>query len=313
MTAAALAGLALLCTILPPRLLSRAHWAYRSPALGIAAWYAVVWTALSATVLALGATAYAWPSMWDRLCQAWRWCIALGGGTHALIDRTMAWTAGVLGGAVVGYLVLAVLRSARRMAHHRRRTADLVTLLGTRSHDLPATIVDHPRPAAFLLPGRCPRVVLTTGALTVLTADQAQAVIAHEQAHARGRHQLLLDTAALLTHAIRGVRLLTYARTQLGRLVELRADEVAARCHRRIDLAHALVWMSSAAARFDGDLVAANGGDALERLNRLLDPPTPLSRPARLGAYLVLGGMSASPLLIVVGQLLPAVTSSLGH
>jgi hypothetical protein len=75
---------------------------------------------------------------------------------------------------------------------------------------------------------------------------------------------------------------------ELGRLVEMHADDVATRAHARISLARALVAMAATApapeiaspARL-APVLAATGGDALARLNRLLDPPTPLRRAQR--------------------------------
>ena len=45
--------------------------------------------------------------------------------------------------------------------------------------------------------------------------------------------------------------------------------------------------------------VAATGGDALERVERLLNPPTPLPPPARLAASMVLLAVAAAPLLVL--------------
>ena len=54
-------------------------------------------------------------------------------------------------------------------------------------------ILQHPTPTAYCIPGRQSRVVLSQGVLDALPEDQLEAVIAHEDAHLRGRHDLLLE------------------------------------------------------------------------------------------------------------------------
>jgi beta-lactamase regulating signal transducer with metallopeptidase domain len=132
------------------------------------------------------------------------------------------------------------------------------------------------------------------------------AVLAHERAHAKGRHDLLLNGPRLLLTAFPSVPLFALAHTQLTRLVEIRADDIAIRHHPRLSLARALVTLAAAmayqqhepAAHTVTGAVAATGGDAAERLQRLLNPPLPLPAGYRVVVAVAL----------TVPALLPAAT-----
>lgn len=55
-------------------------------------------------------------------------------------------------------------------------------------------VLDGPLPLAYCLPRLAPRVVLSYAALQALSAEQVRAVLAHEQAHLRARHDLVLES-----------------------------------------------------------------------------------------------------------------------
>ncbi len=96
----------------------------------------------------------------------------------------------------------------------------------------------------------------------------------------------------------------------------MRADDVATRHHARLSLARALVAMASDSSAPASDAasaglaaqLAATGGDALARMNRLLDPPVPLPRPARWALAGGLGLLATSPLvLLLAAQIFPVL------
>ena len=129
-----------------------------------------------------------------------------------------------------------------------------------------------------MVAGHRRRVVVTTGAVAALRDEELAAVLAHEQAHAAGRHDLLLNGVRLLHSAFPRVPLFVTAWHELGRLVELRADDVAVTQHQPLSLARALVAMAGATSpEMPAGSVAATGGDAVARLRRLLTPPERLT------------------------------------
>jgi hypothetical protein len=126
-----------------------------------------------------------------------------------------------------------------------------------------------------------------------------------------GRHDLLLGGVQWLHTAFPTVSLFATARTQLARLVELRADDVAATAHARLDLARALVTMADGmATRGPVDAVPANGGDAAERLQRLMAPPVRLAGAQRAVLILALGALTAVPgVLLAAAHVFPALAA----
>src|SRR5581483_3535026 len=101
-------------------------------------------------------------------------------------------------------------------------------------------------------------------------ARQLQAVLAHERAHLRCRHHLMLAAAAALARAFPRVPLFAQAGPELGVLAEMAAD-AAARRHGPDHLAKALVILARAGTR--PAALAAGGPAAIARIQRLLAPP----------------------------------------
>lgn len=295
MIAVLLLAVAATVALVAPRVLVSASWAYRAPVLGIAAWYAVLFSVTAAVSLGVVSLVIPWPRAVDAVCSLWRWCSEALRGEYGVVGH-------LAGGVVVGVLLLVAARAAALLARAarsirigRQRYREAVTLVGGHSATLGVTVLDRPEPAAYLVPGRRRRIVVTTGALALLSADELAAVVAHERAHAAGRHHLLRDGAGLLQHAFPRIELFAVARRQIARLVEMHADQVAAAGHAPIDLARALVSMATGTAA-PSDALAATGGDAVERVHRMLRPPTPLHRGVRLGLLAAMGAVAFFPL-----------------
>jgi len=290
-----LAALAATVASLAPRVLVTASWVYRSPVLGIAAWYAALLSVTSGPVLAAVSLVLPWNRTVDGLCALWRWCTsALRGGYGLPGHLAVAMLIG-LALLVATRAVLVIARAARSVVADRRRHGDAVALVGRYSPGHGVTVLEHAGAAAYLVPGRPRRIVVTTGALSLLSIDELAAVVAHERAHAAGRHHLLRDGARLLERAFPRIALFTVARQQIARLVEIRADQVAGVRHPPIDLARALVAMATGSAA-PAEALAATGGDAVERVHRMLSPPTPVTRGARIGLLAAMVVVAMLPL-----------------
>jgi hypothetical protein len=290
------------------RLLPGARWVYRSPRLGLAAWYTVLAVVVVSTAVAAGSLVVMWPDARMTMCAWWGWCVQAMAGGHGAAGR-------LFGGAAAAVLAVIALRAGRAawrlrrtFADRRREHAAMLATLGRESSRLGATVVDCAVPVAYVLPGRrgrAGRVVVSSGAVAALAPAELAAVLAHERAHAGGRHQLLADGVRLLAAAFPAVQVVAQARRQVDRLVELRADDVAASRHARADLARALVAMAEAGqgrtagtAAVPAGAVAATGGDALERLRRLLDPPPALPLPSRVSLAAALVVLASAPALV---------------
>lgn len=230
-TPAILLALALLLTGPVPDVLGRARWTSRTPRAALALWQAV---ALAAVLSALGAGASA--------------------GTLVITHPQPGSALVVLHGLAL-LLTLVVLARLLWSAHtlgvslraRRRRQRELIDLVGRVDERVPgARIVDVDRPLAYCIPGMPPRVVVSTPAVDALGADELKAVLEHERAHARARHDLVLEGFSVLHNAFpRFVRSRTALEATAG-LVEMLADDAAWHRTGEVPLARALVRMADA-------------------------------------------------------------------
>jgi len=301
---------AVLAATLGARLLARSAWLDRSPRLGICAWQALSFSVITAVVLAGAALALpAVPFSADiaellsACARALRDQYATPGGVA--ISATGAVVAGtVLGRA--GYCLTAGLVSASRA---RRRQLDALTLVAHRHEGFDALVVNHTTAAAYCLPGRRQQVILTTGALDALDDEQLAAVLAHERAHLRGRHDVVLAAAAALLSAFPRVPAFRYAHRELTRLVEMLADDVAARRNDRLTIATALVCLAQASA--PAAALGAGGSTSLARVRRLVAPAHPLGATRSAFAALATAALLATPAAVVAAPAVVAATADL--
>ncbi|MFC7641244.1 M56 family metallopeptidase [Streptosporangium lutulentum] len=184
----------------------------------------------------------------------------------------------------------------------------MLNLLGRHDSELDAVVLDHDEAAAYCLPGRKGRAVITTAALRSLAPEQVAAVLAHERAHLRGRHHLVLATAEALCRAFPHLPLFARTRGEVVRLIELLADDVAARRHPRIHIAAALVRLAT--GRAPAFTLGAGGATALTRVRRMLSPAAPLRRRERLAGLAAVVFLLAGPVAVVA---IPGLSSFLAH
>ena len=281
-----------------PAVLARAGWAVRSPRLGIAAWCAVTTTVVVAVVLAAVLPATIPRATWRAVCDLWQSCVTALRGDHGWTGRIMIGAGLALTAMMLGRLAFTIARSVPAAVRWRRHHIEAVRLVGHVGPGPDVTIIDHPDPAAYVVAARCqPLVVVTSGAVERLTDAELAAVIAHERAHAAGRHHLLVTALRLLAEAFPANRLFTQAHTHVARLVEICADDAAVRQHHRLDLARAVVTVAEGLAarnRVPASTLAATGGDTAGRVQRLLTPPEP---PQALIRWIVSAAVIALPMV----------------
>ncbi|MBP0456045.1 M56 family metallopeptidase [Streptomyces montanisoli] len=265
----ALIGYAGVIGFLAPRLLLRSSWPHRAPVLAVAAWQALAMSFVVAVSVAVYEFAEPTGHEHAGVLGLLQTC-----GLAAVADHAHTTSADLLAVAVPAALTVLLLgvfsREVVRAHQARSRHRAVLDLVGRRSSTLRATIIEHALPAAYCLPGRCPRVVVSQGALQLLSADQLDAVLDHERAHIAGRHHLVLAAAEAFAKIFRGLPLARHVREQTGLLLEMIADDRALRCHSRDVLATAMYEM--AAAKTPRGAFAAGGPNALLRLRRLLTP-----------------------------------------
>lgn len=288
------------------RRLHQASWPHRSPPVGILAWQALSMSVVLATVLA-GATlavptlpvGASLASLLDACLQAIQDHYATPGG--AAVASLGALTVLVIGARLGYVLAHQILTTASRRTRLRRR---LLMAAGPH-HPSGALVVPHPRAAVYCLPGRRGLVVCTTAALDAVDLDQLGAVLAHERAHLRWRHDLVLLGATTLREAFPLLSVFRLAHTELLRLVEMQADDLATAGGDRLVLASALVGLAEGAE--PTATLGAGGTTALTRVRRLLGPARPLGLP---WSTLAAGAALAAVVLPLLIASAPAVVAA---
>ncbi len=261
MTPVVLSALALILTGPAPVLLARSKWPTRIPRAAICLWQSM---ALAAVLAALGAG------------------LAIG---LDFLGRTNPSTAQVILHSAVSTLTcvvairlawssvkVAIHTRARRRRH--RILVDLVAAPDDVRKEL--RILAEQTPIAYCLPSLTDaRVVISSGTLATLDDDELEAVLAHERAHLRARHDLVLEAFAALREAfpefLRGrVALENTALEQNQALVEMLADDAARRQVGATHVARALVRLSESPV--PSAALAASGTMTLERVQRMTRP-----------------------------------------
>ena len=295
LAAAGVLAVALLALVLLlPGRLARAAWPARSPVLALVLWQAA---GLAGGVLCLELLA--------TVALA-----PLGNTQAAALSRLptgrlpgLSLLAGAVGVLLLARLLGDLVTSTVRTVTARRRNRLLVDLVSSRHLLLRgAAVVDHDVPLAYCLPGLRPRLVLSRGVLSRLSYEEVQAVLAHEQAHLDQRHDLVVLPFVALAATFPMLTAVRTARAEVALLVELLADDRAARRHDRSHLARAL-WKLGGGQAPVGALGAA-GEDVVLRARRLLAPPDPLARRQSLAVLALATAVGASPLLGVLVPLL---------
>jgi Zn-dependent protease with chaperone function len=306
-TAASLAVLAALLAWPVPALLGRAAWPRRDPLVALICWQAI---GLAGGLSIIGALLVHGLAPWGHSLPEAAWAALTSRPAQQAVrgDHWVTLTlAAVLASELVGVLVLSGVRTARA----RRRHRDLLELVVQPAADLPDTrLLDHPAPVAFCIPGARPLLVLSSGMVAELDDDQLAAVVAHERAHLREHHHLLLLPFVAWEAALPVLPAAGRAHAAVRELVEMRADDVALTAlsgpAARRTLARAIVTAAEGAggAGIPDGALAVTGSATGARVVRLLDPPRPLPAVAR-GAALVSAGLLL--LLPTALLLLPAV------
>jgi Zn-dependent protease with chaperone function len=284
--------IAVLLTGPVPAMLARAHWPLRAPRAAMVLWQAV---ALAAVLSAFSAgiaiatrllvpgrdgrptTSIVGPA--DRL--GWPlWTLYISVFTLTLL----------VGARLMVAVVRVAIANRKRRAHHRM-VVDLVGVGHCAAKSQPCArtrdlrVLDVPQPLAYCLPGVRSRVVVSEGTLSTLADPEVEAILTHERAHLRARHDLVLEAFTAVHAAFPRLVRSANALGAVQLLVELLADDAAVRAAGRAPLARALV--ACASGRAPSGALAASGPSTVLRVRRL-------------------GGRGNSPLLSAVAYLTAA-------
>lgn len=297
----ALLVLGALAAAAAPRVLTRSSWPDREPVLALWAWQCVVAGVLLSCLLAMAlSAAAAWQAVRDHVFAPAPSGVQEAYGLGAY-DGWAGLVAVVLacGGAWTGAMLLREVRDARLRLRQRREDlrARAPRLPGEEARDGgPLTVLEGDRPDAWWLPGTPPRLVITTAALRRLKGRQLDAVLEHEQGHARARHDWLLHCSSALAVGFPRVPVFAAFRDQVHRLVELAADDCASRRHGHLTTALALVELNEDRGVFGPS--PAHRALLPHRVQRLLAPAPRLSFAHRLRTGAVASLVPLIPLAV---------------
>lgn len=253
-----------------------------SPAVALWAWHGLALTVLTAIGTGLALMAH---DVWEHSLS---WLLhADESRVHAAYagpqDVSTAWNLALivllgLGATGAGSAFTNLRRIQRARAAHRLLSVD-TSMVPNRAdmtaapEAAPVAVVPESTPMIYCVPGKgsARRIVVSTGAVDLLSDDQLEAALEHERAHlARSHHRTVL-IAEVVAAALRLPRMLQHYPRAVRLLVELEADDRAARLHGAHTVASALLEISSAASSGVRVGLAMAGTGTTLRIRRLLD------------------------------------------
>ena len=223
------------------------------------------------------------------------------GGTPMIIVAVRL-TCLAAGLALLASLCWVLLAASAAALQARRRQRALLTLLAHGDPKVPgALVVDYPTAAAYCLPGLRSQIVVSVGTLELLGRGELAAVLAHERAHLRERHDLVLLPFIALLRAFPKSATCTDAHRAVALLIEMLADDHALRARPARELVSALVRFGTAGTcPAPAGTLAAGEGEVAARVTRLMLPVRPLPTAAVLAICLAAALLVAAPITLLV-------------
>jgi bla regulator protein blaR1 len=273
-----------------PAMLARASWPIRAPRAAIVLWQSIAMAAVLSAFsagIAIASRLFVPGPDGRPTATITSEIDALGWPLWAAYVIVFAITLVI--GARLTYAVLQVAIATRRRRAHHRMVVDLVG----KSQGNHLRILDVAQPLAYCLPGVRSRVVVSEGALNALGDNEMAAILTHERAHLRARHDLVLEMFTAVHAAFPRFVRSGNALDAVRLLIEMLADDAAVRAAGPTPLARALV--ACASGRTPSGALAAGGPTTVLRLRRLGGRPN--SRAVAATAYLAAAAVLAVPTL----------------
>jgi Zn-dependent protease with chaperone function len=201
-----------------------------------------------------------------------------------------------------GLLCWVLVAASTAALQARRRQRALLTLLAHGDPKVPgALVVDYPTAAAYCLPGLRSQIVVSVRTLELLGHGELAAVLAHERAHLRERHDLVLLPFTALRRAFPRSAVCADAHRAVALLVEMLADDHALRSRPARELVSALVRFGTAGpGPAPAGTLAVGEGDVTARVTRLLHPARPLPAFAVTAIFLAAAVLVTAPVALLV-------------
>jgi hypothetical protein len=279
-------------------ILDRARWRFAHPGTAITCWVGVL-AGTFVAVTGMIAVALLWPPAPGHDLLEWlHRC--LPGHRHSGAEAATIVSV-VLVAACCSRLVRGVPRVWRARAR-RRRHREMLRIIAYEHDGHPdVLLLDHPVPLAYCLPSRRRPIIVSSGAQERLDKPQLEAVLAHERTHLRRRHHLVLVLLDLAYALLPWPPTLRRARVSLPLLLEMAADDAAARQWGRGALAEALRVLAPPGPAGMLGTLSATGSDGRHlalRLARLDSPAGAPRRGAAAAGWIISACAVAAPLTV---------------
>jgi Zn-dependent protease with chaperone function len=302
--AVCLLAYSLVITVLGSPLLRATTHGGAIPRLGIAGWLVAMSSVLGSWLLAVVLFTLDLVRGWGHLGRLLAGCLAalralFAGGSGGIVQVGLALLGALALAAFTARAVRGITALCRAHTHTQAHAdAAMLAARGVPRGPGGTLVVDGAHPSIYCLASRPHTIVITRGALEVLDDAHLGAVLAHERAHLRGRHHYLLALTGALAKVMPGVALFTEGAIEVARLLEMCADDAAARSHGADTVVDALIALTLAPP--PGEMtpthaLGAAGIAVADRVERLLFPSS--TARARVIQSAALGLLLLGPLL----------------
>lgn len=291
-------GAAVLCLVALPSLMRGWSGFDRLPLVGFVVWGSMCvigWSSVVVTCLRFGLG-----TVNEPLARNFVAFVEHLGDGHPLRGLGLVEVVGIsIAFDVTVLMAGALVVTAWRVWGVRSRQRTVLDLVAESNAHEGVCLLKHPYPMAYFLPGDGGRVVLSTGAVDLLSALELEAVIEHELGHRSGRHGALLIPLQVLSSFVAFLPLARYAPSVMRTYLEMSADDYS----RSRGSADALKAALAKAALFQpppAGAMSVADGVIDRRINRLgVAPATRRSAPLLVGV----AALAASLLwLLVMGH-----------
>lgn len=227
---------AVVLALAAPALLCRGTWWVGRPRLALGWWLASTGAGCASMLVGVGSLLLPAPA-WERSS-----CLGCGPAGVFWWSLTLALALGAL-------LAFVGARAESGWARERATRATATALVagahpaGRAPGGTPVLVLDHPQPVALSTSACGGHILLSAPLVTALSAEELQVVVAHEEAHLREHHEWVRRLVRLNHRCfprLLGARVLE---SRVHLMLELIADDIAARAHGAERTARALVVM----------------------------------------------------------------------
>ena len=226
------------------RLIGRSFASGRHPGGELVAWQVSSWSTALCVLSALTMLSVPWVGTATALPELLEQCLQRAGSSDSMwLPLAGRLAVGVALGAVVAQLGRTVIVLGQRHHVQRLRQRQTLDVIASRDEGRDRWTLRSDVAMVYCVPGRYARVVFTSEAIRRLDEVEQEAVCAHERAHLRWGHHRLIASTHLLASAFPRVELFRAAERRTRSLVEVHADQVAARTVSPVALMSALLHL----------------------------------------------------------------------